>query len=285
MSSWKATIYAGHGSAKMRPDWAGRLAVALLLLLIGIALGAPLLFPDPLTQRLDRALLRPGSSGHLLGTDHLGRDVASRIAHGARSSLMAAIGSATIAFSGGMMLGLLDAAGPKPLRVTLGVLADATLAFPTILLAMTLALVFGRGIGQLSATLGVIYIPVVYRVVRSQARSVTQHDYYRISGALGTGPLGRIVLHLVPHAAPHALVQAAGLAALAIGTEAALSFLGMGAQPPEPSWGLLLSDARRYLGQAPYLSIAPGVAVIAATFSFQYSSDRLAAWIRRYDDG
>lgn len=269
----------------MRPDWAGRFAAALLLVQIALALGAPLLFPDPLTQRLDRVLLRPGSRGHPLGTDHLGRDVAGRVAHGARSSLVAAFGSAAIAFVGGMALGLIDAAGPKPLRAVFGVLADATLAFPTILLAMTLALVFGRGVAQLSVVLGSVYIPVVYRVVRSQARPVVALDYYRISRALGTGPIGRVVLHLVPHAAPHALVQASGLAALAIGAEAALSFLGMGAQPPEPSWGLLLSDARRYLGQAPYLTVVPGAAVIVATFSFQYGSDRLAAWIRRYDDG
>jgi peptide/nickel transport system permease protein len=131
-------------------------------------------------------------------------------------------------------------------------------------------------------TLGVVFIPVVYRVARLETRRTVQTDYYRISRMMGTGALRRVALHIVPAVLPQVVVQSASLAAIAIGTEAALSFLGLGTQPPAASWGLMLNDARRYLTIAPYLSIIPGIAAGLLTFALQYLSDVLA---RRIDVG
>lgn len=251
---------------------------------IGVFLGgavlsaaAPLLVGDPLLQRLDQSLLRPGEGGFLFGTDHLGRDVLSRILHGGRSSYAVALGSAAVAGSVGTSLGLLAGLRNWPvLDRLLMILSDALLAFPTVMLAIAVALVLGPGRLQVMWTLGIVYVPVVYRVARIETRRTVLRDFYRVSLMLGTPAMDRAVLHLLPSVLPQVLVQMASLAALAVGTEAALSFLGLGTQPPTPSWGLMLSDARRYLVQAPYLSILPGCAAAGLTASLQLGSDRVA---------
>ncbi|MFW5694087.1 MAG: ABC transporter permease [Alkalispirochaeta sp.] len=258
-------------------DWALRGALFVLVAGAVLSVGATAIAGDPLLQRLDRTLLPPGAPGHPLGTDHLGRDVLSRLLHGARSSYMVAMGSAAISgvlgTAVGMVAGLLRS---RWMDRALRVFTDGVLAFPTVLLAVTVTLVFGPGRLQVMWTLGIVYTPVVYRVARLETRRSVVQDYYQVSHTLGTGPLGRAVLHVLPNVVPQVLVQSASLAALAIGTEAALSFLGLGAQPPEPSWGIMLNDARRYMTQAPFLSVFPGLAAGLLTFALQFSSDRLA---------
>jgi len=260
-----------------RIDWGLWLAVAVLVAGAAASAAAPVLAGDPLVQRLDQTLQRPGTPGHLLGTDALGRDVLSRLLHGGRSSYIVSLGSALIAGIIGTTVGM--AAGLLRLRGldrVLQVANDSVLAFPTVLLAVTVSLVFGPGRLQVMWTLGIVFSPVVYRVARLETRRTVVQDYYRVSRLMGTRPVARAVLHLVPNVVPQVLVQLASLAALAIGTEAALSFLGLGTQPPEPSWGLMLNDARRYMTQAPFLSVIPGLAAGILAFSLQFSSDRLA---------
>lgn len=259
-------------------DWGLLLAVTVLVAGAMVSIAAPVMVGDPLVQRLDARLLPPGSPGHLLGTDSLGRDVLSRVVHGGRSSYLVAIGSATIAGVLGTVVGL--AAGllrSRRLDRALQILNDSVLAFPTVLLAVTVSLLFGPGRIQVMWTLGIVFSPVVYRVARLETRRTVVQDYYRVSRSLGTSAGGRAVLHILPNVIPQVLVQLASLAAVAIGTEAALSFLGLGTQPPEPSWGLMLNEARRYMVQAPYLSVVPGLAAGLLTFALQFSSDRLAA--------
>ncbi len=248
------------------------------LFLIGLAsMLADILVQDPLTQNLGAILVPPLSTGHLLGTDHLGRDVLSRLLHGGRSSLFVSIGSAGIAAVIGTMLGMVSAVDRRGrLDRVLQIGNDAILAFPTILLAITVAIVFAPGRYQVMLTLAVVFSPVLYRVSRVEARRVIQREYYQVSRMIGTNRFTRTVLHLLPNVLPQVLVQGASLAAIAIGTEAALSFLGLGTQPPHPSWGLMLNDARRYLVQAPSLSLFPGLAAALLAFCFQYMSDYLA---------
>ncbi|POR04634.1 hypothetical protein AU468_03170 [Alkalispirochaeta sphaeroplastigenens] len=246
-----------------------------LLVLAGLAsLAATPLAGNPLDQDLTRMFLPPLSPGHLLGTDHLGRDVLSRVLHGGRSSFVVSLGSAGIAAVLGTFLGIVSAMDRKgSIDRVLQVLNDAILAFPTILLAITVAILFSPGMYQVTVTLGIVFAPVLYRVSRVEARRVMQQEFYLVSQMLGTGRVLRGILHLLPNLLPQVLVQSASLAALAIGTEAALSFLGLGTQPPHPSWGLMLSDARRYLVDAPYLSVFPGAAAALLAFCFQVLSD------------
>lgn len=261
----------------MRRDPA--LLIALMVLVGGafLSLAAPRIAGDPLEQRLEATLLPPGSAGHLLGTDNLGRDVLSRLLHGGRSSYLVALGSALVAGVLGTALGMVAGlARSRRLDAGLQMVNDAVLAFPTVLLAVTVSLVFGAGRLQVMWTLGIVFAPVVYRVARLETRRTALQDYYRVGMMMGSRPATRAVLHLLPNVLPQVLVQLASLAALAIGTEAALSFLGLGTQPPEPSWGLMLNDARRYLVQAPYLSLAPGLAAGLLAFALQFSSDRLS---------
>ncbi|MFW5827393.1 MAG: ABC transporter permease [Alkalispirochaeta sp.] len=258
-------------------DWPLRGALFVLAAGVILSAGAPVIAGDPFSQQLDTILLPPGTAGHPLGTDHLGRDVLSRLLHGARSSYMVAVGSAVISGVLGTAVGTL--AGlirSRWMDRLLQVAMDGLLAFPTVLLAVTVTMVFGPGRLQVMWTLGIVYTPVVYRVARLETRRTVVQDYYQVSQALGTRPVSRGMLHLLPNVVPQVLVQLASLAALAIGTEAALSFLGLGTQPPEPSWGIMLNDARRYMTQAPYLSVFPGLAAGLLAFALQFSSDRLA---------
>jgi peptide/nickel transport system permease protein len=265
-----------------RRDWPLWAALTILIAGLLLSVAAPVLGGDPLVQRLDRTLLPPGSPGHLLGTDNLGRDVLSRLLHGGRSSYLVSIGSAVIAgvigTTVGMVAGVLKS---RSLDRGLQIMNDGVLAFPTILLAVTISLIFGPGRLQVMWTLGIVYAPVVYRVARLETRRLVVQDFYRVSRMMGTGPVGRTALHILPSVLPAVVVQLASLAALAIGTEAALSFLGLGTQPPEPSWGLMLNDARRYMVQAPQLALFPGLAAGALAFSLQFSSDRLAVRAQR----
>jgi ABC-type dipeptide/oligopeptide/nickel transport system permease subunit len=155
-------------------------------------------------------------------------------------------------------------------------LMDSVLSFPTVLLAITMVAVFGYGITQVMLAVGVIYSPVFARIVRAEALSLSGETYVVASRALGTTPLRTIVLHIIPNMVPRLLVQGSATFALAVVIEASLSFLGLGAQPPTASWGLMLKDARSYLLQAPWLAVFPGVAIGLTVFCFNYLGDVLA---------
>lgn len=267
-------------SSRLREGWGIGPAIAVVAVFTVGALGANAIAGDPLTQRFDAVLLRPLEGGFLLGTDHLGRDVLARLLHGARSSLIVSLGAATVAVGIGTTFGIvagLDRRGHVD-RV-LQLLSDSLLAFPTILLAIAVAAVLTPGRRQVLWTLGIVFSPVLFRISRVAARSIAYREFYQVSRLLQTPRVVRVILHLLPNVVPQVVVQGASLAAVAIGTEAALSFLGLGAQPPEPSWGLMLADARRYLATAPHLSVIPGVAAGLLAFAFQYLSDLLAGTV------
>ena len=257
----------------------------IIALLLVATLAAPLLSPqNPYEMELAQGLAAP-EAAHPFGRDKLGRDILSRVLHGGRTSLTVGFAAVSVSVLLGVIIGgiagyLGGVWDEAIMRVT-----DVFLAFPGILLAIALMSVLAPSLWNIVISLSVFGWVGYARLVRAQVLALREREFVIAAHAAGATPGRILTLHLFTNVISPVIVEASIGMAGAILAESGLSFLGLGIQPPEPSWGLLLSDARRYLGQAPYLSIAPGVAVIAATFSFQYSSDRLAAWIRRYDDG
>jgi peptide/nickel transport system permease protein len=248
---------------------------AVLLAALVMAFGAPVLSPhDPLKQNLDNALARPGRA-HVLGTDNVGRDVLSRVIWGTRVSLLAGIVSVTLAAAAGSVLGLL--AGYARGRVDGLVMRamDAVLSFPPLVLALALGAVLGAGLGGVLLALGVVYTPTFARLMRAQVLAITARDYVDAARALGA-PGWRIACrHVVPNAAAPIVVQASLSVAFAILAEASLSFLGLGIQPPQPSWGSMINAGRGYLQQAPWIVFGPGVALFVTVVGLNFVGDAI----------
>src|SRR5881628_1327661 len=248
---------------------------AVMLLAILIALAAPLLAPyDPLAQDLGSALQAPGRA-HLLGTDNVGRDVLSRVIWGTRVSLVAGFVSVAIAALAGSLLGI--AAGYSGGRVDGLVmrLMDAVLSFPPLVLALALGAVLGAGLGGVLVALGVVYTPTFARLMRGQVLSVTARDYVDAARALGASGWRVAWRHVVPNAMNPIIVQASLSVAFAILAEASLSFLGLGIQPPQASWGSMINAGRGYLQQAPWIVFGPGAALFVTVVGLNFVGDAI----------
>jgi peptide/nickel transport system permease protein len=249
---------------------------ALVTLMIVMAVLAPVLAPfDPTDVDPSRSLEAP-SRTHLLGTDDLGRDVFSRVVYGARISLSVGLISVSIGLLIGVSVGL--AAGY--LGGVIDLLAmraiDALLAFPALLLAISITAALGPQIQNAMIAIGVVAIPAYTRLTRGQVLSVREREYVTAARTLGA-PGRRIVLrHILPNIANPLIVQASLATAFAILAEAALSFLGLGAQPPTPSWGQDINYSQRYLANAFWwMSVGPGLAIFLAVFAFNFLGDAL----------
>lgn len=257
-----------------------RLALAssvILLLITFIAAAAPLVTRyDPAKQDLGNSLQAP-SREHWLGTDKQGRDTWSRIAYGARPTLLGAVFVVLIAYSVGVPLGL--AAGYYRGRVDSVIMRalDMLLAFPALLLAILIVATFGRGLGNTVLALGVVYIPAITRVVRGATLVQSNLNYVEAARSSGMGD-GRILFkHLLPNVASPILVQGSNDVAYAILDIAALSFLGLGIQPPDPDWGSMLADGRSFLLLSPYVSVFAGIAIMVTVIAVNWFSDGLRA--------
>jgi len=255
-------------SARLAPF--GGLVVLLAVL---AAIFAPLVSPyDPLQQDLARILAPPGGD-HLLGTDNVGRDILARVIWGTRVSLVAGFVSVAIAAVVGSLLGL--GAGFWGGRVDGGVmrLMDAILAFPPLVLALALGAVLGAGLTGVLIALGVVYTPTFARLMRGQVLTIKAREYVEAARVLGA-PNWRIVRrHVLPNAATPIVVQASLSVAFAILAEASLSFLGLGIQPPEPSWGSMINAGRGYLQQAPWIVFGPGAALFVTVLGLNFVGD------------
>ncbi len=240
------------------------LAGAVLLLLVAMAV-APGAFTsiDPLRTDPLAAFLPP-SAEHPFGTDQLGRDQFSRVVHGARLSLGMGFGATLVGLTAGLALGLLAGLSRGIVDRVVSRAIDVLYAFPEMLLAIIAVAVLGTGFTTLLLAIGIGSIPSYARVLRAQVRQVRSSGYAEAAVGLGQGPL-RIAWH---HVLPNAIGPALVLATIGVGTAiifgSALSFVGLGAQPPTPEWGLMLSDSRNYLTLAPWLGLWPGV-FLAAT--------------------
>ncbi len=254
-----------------------RAYVGLLMtaLFVVCALFAPYLTSvDPVSQEMTNRLQPPGTSGSPLGTDEYGRDVLTRIIWGSRVSLRVGLGVSILTGIFGTLFGL-TAGFYKRLDGVLMRVMDALMAFPAILLA--LAIIAALGAHEINAimALAIVYVPRTARIVRSAVLNVVNQTYIEAARSAGAGNARLILRHILPNAAAPLIVQLTFVFAMAILGEAALSFLGAGVPPPTPSWGNMMSEARVLMRQAPWLSIMPGVAVVAMVVGVNLFGDGL----------
>jgi peptide/nickel transport system permease protein len=255
-----------------------RLAVAglvLIALLTLMAVFAPLIAPyDPIKQDYG-ALTQAPSLAHLFGTDNLGRDVLTRTIYGARVSLSAGVIAVSLATLAGLVLGLLAGFFGGWLDELIMRVVDAMLAFPFLVLAITLAAVLGPNLQNAMLAIAVVSAPVFARLARGQVLSERERDYIQAAHALGSSDARIVLRHLLPNIAGPIIIQASLSVAGAILAESSLSFLGLGVQPPTPSWGEMLNTARGYLRDAPWTAIAPGSLIFVSVLAFNLLGDGL----------
>jgi peptide/nickel transport system permease protein len=257
-----------------------RRRVALIGLLVVVffvvlAVAAPLVAPyDPLASDW-RAVRKPPSALHFFGTDELGRDVLARVIWGARASLMAGLVAVSIAVAVAVPLGLVSGYLGGVVDGLVMRIIDAMLAIPFLVLAIALAAFLGPNLTNAMIAIGVVQTPIFTRLTRGQALAVKHEDYIEAARAVGN-PHRRILLrHILPNILAPILVQATLAIATAIIAEASLSFLGLGQQPPAPSWGSMLNTATRFLSQAPWMAVWPGLAIFSLVLSFNMLGDGL----------
>jgi peptide/nickel transport system permease protein len=254
--------------------------LVVILLFFAAALLAPLLSPyDPLAQDLNRRLQGP-SSAHPLGTDDFGRDLLSRVMHGARISLTIGFISVGIAVAGGLVLGLVagfytTGRWGRMIDIIIMRTSDILLAFPAVLLAIAIVTAFGPGLRNAMLAIAIIYLPRFIRLVRAAILVEKEHTYIEAGQALGMSHRRLLLRHLLPNVISPVIVQATLGLAEAIIEAAALSFLGLGATPPTPEWGAMLSEGRSYLRLAPWVTFFPGMAIFLIVVSFNLLGDGL----------
>ena len=258
----------------------GRFGFALTLLLVALALAAPLLAPsDPTMQNLPARLLPP-SATHWMGTDQLGRDILSRIIFGARVSMLVSISVVLGAGIVGLLIGSLAGYfGGWFDRFVNIVLINAFLSFPGILLAIAFAAFLGPGLGKVILALIVTGWAGYARLARAQILQAKEMEYVLAARSLGASDAQILARHLLPNILQPMLVQATIAMAGAILAESTLSFLGVGVIAPMPSWGAMLNDARSHLFDAPHLVIFPALAVMTAVLAFNLLGDALRDWL------
>ena len=221
------------------------------------------------------AIRKPPSWQHWMGTDENGRDVLSRVIFGARASMLAGVVSVGIAAGIGVPMGLLSGFAKGKTDMVIGRVADAMLAIPFLVLAIALAAFLGPSLRNAMVAIGVTAAPVFMRVARGATMDAATNEYVEAARALGN-PAWRVALrHVAPNIVAPVIVQATLAVATAIIAEASLSFLGLGQQPPSPSWGSMLNSAQRFLNQAPWLAIFPGAAIFLAVLAFNLVGDGL----------
>lgn len=276
----QATAFAGVPDSAWVRLWADRRArfgVSLVAVLLLAALVAPLIGgADPIAIDLRNALQAPGRT-HWLGTDAQGRDVWSRLVHGARISLLVGLASQGISLSVGLVLGLVAGYRGKWTDEVIMRLADVTLAFPSLLLLIAMAAAFEPSLTVVCTVIGVVGWAGMARLVRGQVLVVRELEYVQAMRALGARDRRIVLRHVLPNViAPVVIAATLGIAG-AIMAEAALSFLGLGVQPPTPSWGAMIADGRdlSQLRRAPWTSLAPGLAIGVAVLGFNLLGDAL----------
>jgi peptide/nickel transport system permease protein len=249
--------------------------LVIIALFICVAVMAPLLVPyDPVATSWT-AIRKAPSASHWMGTDENGRDVLSRVAYGARASMLAGVVSVLIAAGIGVPAGLLSGLAGGWIDALLSRLVDAMLACPFLILAIALAAFLGPDLTNAMIAIGVSTAPRFMRVARAATMDAATNEYVEAARALGNPPWRIALRHVFPNIVPPVLVQGTLAIAAAIIAEASLSFLGLGQQPPQPSWGSMLNSAQRFLSQAPWLAIFPGLAIFLCVLSFNLVGDGL----------
>jgi len=247
--------------------------LVVIALFIFIAALAPQLMPHDYVQiDLSNRLSAPTDS-YWLGTDQFGRDLLSRLIIGARVSLLVGVLATSIAAMGGILIGSVAAWSGRVVDTTIMRIMDVLLAFPTIVVAIALAAVLGAGLDKVIMIISITRIPQFARIARGAVLTVKEADYVMAASALGRRGFVVLFRHVLPNCIAPLIVYASFSVAAAINTEAALSFLGLGIQPPHASWGTMLSDARNYMLLSPWIAIFPGAAITITVSAFNILGD------------
>ncbi len=253
-----------------------RLVMAGLImsvLIVLVAFFARFIAPyDPIANNVRAALQRP-SAYYYFGTDRFGRDIFSRVVYASRTSLLVALTSASLAALFGVTLGLLGGYFGGWVDSVTGRLMDILFSFPALLLAIAIAALLGPSVRNAVIAIAVVYAPLFGRVVRGSVLAERGKEYVEAARVLGASTPRIVRRHIFPNILSPLIVQATITFSAAILTEAYLSFLGLGTQPPNPSWGTMLADGRTFLETAPWMSIFPGIAIMLAVFSFNILGD------------
>ncbi len=266
---------AAQAWARLRARPSAMVGLAIVALVVLAAILAPLVSPYDPTLQSYATIRRPPSLAHPFGTDEVGRDILARIIWGARASLAAGLVSVLIAMAAGIPLGL--AAGYLG-GIVDGVISratDAMLACPFLILAIALAAFLGPSLGNAMIAIGVTAAPLFVRLTRGQVMAIKTELYVEAARSLGIREWRIAAGQVLPNVVPQLLVQATLTIATAIIAEASLSFLGLGQQPPAPSWGSMLNSAQRFLSNAPWMAVWPGAAIFVTVLSFNLVGDGL----------
>jgi peptide/nickel transport system permease protein len=259
--------------ARRRP--ASAVGAVIVLLFVAGALAAPLIAGADPMQSDWKLIRKPPSLAHPFGTDDLGRDLYARVVWGARISMQAGVFSIVLAIAVGVPLGLVAGFYRGALDQAIMRLTDAWLAFPFLILAIGLVTIMGPSLTNATIAIGLGATPTYIRLTRGLVLSTAAEDYVQGARALGAGDLRLMSRHVLPNIVSSLMVQATISIPIAIIAEAVLSFLGLGVQPPAPSWGTMLNSAQQFLDTAPWMAWWPGLAIFLLTLSFNLAGDGL----------
>ena len=260
---------------RLRCRRAALIGLAIVGSFIALALFAPWIAPqDPIASSWE-VIRKPPSAGHWFGTDEIGRDVLSRVIWGTRASLLAGVVSVSISLALGVPIGLAAGFLGGLTDAVISRVTDAFLACPFLILAIALAAFLGPSLANAMIAIGVSATPVFVRLTRAQVLNVKVEDYIEAARAVGNPPLRIALRHILPNVAAPVVVQATLAIAAAVIAEASLSFLGLGQQPPAPSWGSMLNTAKNFIDSAPWMAIWPGLSIFVLVLSFNLLGDGL----------
>jgi peptide/nickel transport system permease protein len=270
--------FRSSGGPILRRLWSDRsgkigLVLVVLVLIVGLAAAFGLLPYDPISQSVAR--LQPPSWAHWFGTDQFGRDIAARTFGGIFASLRVSVLAVAMAAIVGGLLGIVAGFAGGLLDAVIGRLTDILFAFPAILLALALVAALGHGWTNTAIAISVVYVPIFVRVARGPVLAVRESDYIQAARALGFSPARILFRHILPNVSAPLGVQVALALSWGILTESALSFLGLGAQPPDPSLGLMVNDARNLITEAWWTLAAPAAAIVITVVGLNLLADGL----------
>ena len=249
--------------------------LVMISLLIIAAIFGPVIAPyDPNEINIPERF-EPPSWSHPFGTDDFGRDIFSRVLYGARVSLKVGLIAVSLALIAGTILGLLSGYVSRILDEIIMRIMDVMFAFPTILLAILFMAALGRGIESAMVAIGIVYTPIFARIARGAVLSIREEEYVNAANAIGAGDGRILVRHILPNALAPLIVETTLSLAFAILAEAALSFFGLGVQPPDASWGRMLLEGRSFLRQSIWLGVFPGLAIMVTVMGFNFLGDGL----------
>ena len=253
--------------------------MGILCILLGSAIFAPLLAPFPPDQMTYQDRIQLPSRMHPFGTDYFGRDIFARTLFGSRIAFLVGFLSVTFGAVPGLVLGLLAGYKQGWYDIVIMRLMDGFLAFPALLLAIAIITVLGPGHLQATISIGIIFLPAFTRLVRGQVLAIREEEYVQAAIALGASDTGIVWRHVLPNIMGPMIVQTTVSFANAILIEAGLSFLGLGAQPPLPSWGAMLQEAKDFMELQPWAAILPGLAIALSVMGFNLFGDGLRDWL------